>query len=751
MMGKSLVWWGGVFLAVAVTQAGAQENRGTNTQMPAADDPAIQTLSPLRIQGQRLEEALPEGSVVITRRQLDERAIESWDDFSKRGEPGVNINPQNNSINIRGMDGDRVVTRVDGIRVPWLDDGARSAEGGLSTVAFNSLSAIDIVRGAGAVQSGSLIGYLDLRTLSPRDLLAPGKDFGALLKTGYDSVDESFGADAALAGRIADGTRWLVQAGHRKGHERDNKGEVGGYGELRELPDPMDYTQNSALIKLEHDLTAEQRLSISGELFRRESTIDDRREQNTANYGIGQYHSEKKQDRDRVVLGYDYQSAQHRSLLNYGETKLYWQKIRLEDGMNGFRSGKTAKGPYGRNNTIEESTIGLVTSWGGYIDGALKQHWSAGGEWAGNDTEQVSRGFDSCPITGCAHLRSNQADMPKVKGNTWSLWAQDEFSWSDGKYALTPALRFDAYEQKPQSGGMYGSNLIGSQVLPSNSGERLSPSLLAAYKPRENLSFYAKYGYGFKAPNASQLYLTFGGKSPGEYVVLGNPNLNPEISHGWELGMDVGDTERGAHFSVYDTRYKDYIDRIVYTKTAPGRDPRWDANGYGTVHHYANRSRVRIYGAEARAHWAFNDNWYTWGSLAWANGKDQDRDTYLNSVAPLKAIAALGYRTEQWGAESIVTVVERRSKVEYPEATASQKTPDFKAPGYGLLDLTAWWKPAAVKGVRLQAGVYNVFDKKYWNALDVPTPSASATGYAYPVDSYTQPGRSVRVSLTYQY
>ncbi|MGB3289110.1 MAG: TonB-dependent hemoglobin/transferrin/lactoferrin family receptor [Burkholderiaceae bacterium] len=707
-------------------------------------------MAPLKVQGQRLEETLPEGSHIITRQQLDERSIESWEDFAKRGDPGVNINPQNNSVNIRGMDGDRVVTRVDGIRVPWLDDGSRSAEGGLNTISFNTLSAIDVVQGAGSVQSGSLVGYLDLRTLSPSDLLSGGKDFGALVKTSYDSVDESAGADAALAGRVGD-TRWLVQAGHRKGHERDNYGEVGGYGELRERPDPMDYTQNNALLKLEHDLTAEHMLSLSGEFFRRDAKVDDRREQDTANYAIGAYHSEKKQERDRAVLGYSYQSAQDRSLLSYGDLKLYWQKLRLEDSMDGVRSGRTAKGPYGRNNTIEQSTLGLVTEWGGYIDGGVRQHWSAGGEWAGSDTEQLSRGYDTCPAAGCAHLRSNQADIPKVKSDAWALWAQDEFSWADGKYALTPALRFDAYEHKPQTGGLYGKNLLGSQTLSGSSGHRASPSLLAAYKPQENLSFYAKYGYGFKAPNPSQLFLAFGGKSAGEYAVLGNPTLKPETSRGWELGMDVGDTERGAHFSVYDTHYRDYIDRLIYTKNADGRDPAWDANGYGTVYHYANRSRVRIYGAEARAHWAFNDNWYTWGSLAWANGKDQDRDTYLNSVAPLKAIVALGYRSQQWGAEGIVTMVERHSKVENPEPTANQKTPDFKAPGYGLLDLTAWWKPAAVKGLRLQAGVYNVFDRKYWNALDVPTPSASATGYAYPIDSYTQPGRSVRVSLTYQY
>src|SRR5690606_28789015 len=129
-MGKSSIWWGGVVLAVAASQAGAQQNAPfLNTrEQPGAD---VHTLAPLRVQGDSLLADLPEGTTITTRQQLDQRAIESWEDFSKRGEPGVNFNTQNNSVNIRGLDGDRVVTRVDGIRVPWLQDGARDADGGL--------------------------------------------------------------------------------------------------------------------------------------------------------------------------------------------------------------------------------------------------------------------------------------------------------------------------------------------------------------------------------------------------------------------------------------------------------------------------------------------------------------------------------------------------------------------------------------------------------------------------------------------
>ncbi|MDS1140852.1 TonB-dependent hemoglobin/transferrin/lactoferrin family receptor [Pusillimonas sp. SM2304] len=777
-MTKLQVWWGGAFLAAAAVQAGAQGSAVAESQPASSGGQAIQTLAPLRIQGQTLASQLPEGATVTTRRQLDERAIESWEDFAKRGEPGVNFSTGSKSVNIRGMDQDRVVTRVDGIRIPWMNDGARDEKGGLDTINFNTLSSIDLVRAAGAPQSGSLVGYLNLRTLAPDDLLGLGQDFGALVRSGYDSADDSWGLDAALAGRLGDsGTRWLVQAGQRKGHEMDNQGRVGGYGPLRDKPNPETYTQRNVMLKLQHDFNAEHRVTASGELFKRTGTVDSLHAQGTLTFALGGNYTDKESSRKRAVLGYEFRSIEEKAAVSRGDVKLYWQRgyqagsqhaIRLPDPRGEVMFGPFPVGqvygygypygPYGRSNSIQKTGRGLLTEWQGYLmSGGLQHHWAVGGEWYGNRLEQRSTGYDNCPDfllpnpplgpRSCDLLHTNQSDIPQADGDQWSLWAQNEMSWAEGKYALTPALRFDAYRFSPEAGGAYDANPNARvTALSSTSGQRLSPSLLAAYRPREDLSFYAKYGYGYKAPSATQLYTNYG--APGTYLRVGNPNLKAEVSRGWELGMDAGTADLGGRLSVFDNRYRDFIEEEVpLNPDSPEWNPAWAGVYPMGVTGFANRSRVRIYGAELSGHWNINSNWYTWGSLAWSRGKDQDTDRYLNSVAPLKAILALGYRSEQWGAEAITTLAKRRSHVEYPEATADVSTPDFQAPGYGLLDLTAWWKPQAVKGVRLQAGIYNAFDKKYWNALNVPRPGRDP----HPIDYYTEPGRSFRVSLTYQY
>ncbi|MEJ8716250.1 TonB-dependent receptor, partial [Klebsiella pneumoniae] len=39
----------------------------------------------------------------------------------------------------------------------------------------------------------------------------------------------------------------------------------------------------------------------------------------------------------------------------------------------------------------------------------------------------------------------------------------------------------------------------------------------------------------------------------------------------------------------------------------------------------------------------------------------------------------------------------------------------MRVPGYGMLDWTAYWQVA--KNVRLNGGVYNLTDRKYWDYL----------------------------------
>lgn len=73
-----------------------------------------------------------------------------------------------------------------------------------------------------------------------------------------------------------------------------------------------------------------------------------------------------------------------------------------------------------------------------------------------------------------------------------------------------------------------------------------------------------------------------------------------------------------------------------------------------------------------------------------------------------------------------------------------QKIDYFKAPGYGVWDFTAYYKP--IRNVEIRAGVFNLFNKKYWSAADVSGIIPDKT-----LDRYTQPGRNYNLNIELKY
>jgi hemoglobin/transferrin/lactoferrin receptor protein len=679
---------------------------------------------------------------------LERRQIRSFDDLSRRAEPGVNYNRSNNSINIRGLDRDRVLTTIDGIRMPWLNDAVREVNGGLDSIDFQSLSSIDVIRGANSSQvgSGALGGALQLRTLSPDDLLAAQDDFAGLVKSDYDSADQSWGLNAALAGRFND-TSWLLQAGGRQGHERDNMGDDDVLGSLRTEPNPSDTDQHSLLFKVRQQLQGGHRLGVTAERFEREEDIDSRINQGTTTYPA-HYDARETNERQRLSFDHHYQAEDASGALDWAQSIVYWQKLRREDRVDATRAG-TLAGPFGRNNEIEKTQYGITSSLGKQLG---RHNLSLGGEASRVEAEQYSSGYDACPSVlippflpggtpagvyfSCLNLHTNQAEMPRTPGTLYALYLKDEIDLSDS-LTLTPGLRYDRYAYKPKS-NTSGYVLDGdSPMLTENEDAKWSGSLLLTWQAHPLATLYAQWAQGFKAPDVNELYSTFTNSGMG-YARVGNPNLKPEESTGYEVGARLGDERLGGSVSLFDNRYKNFIDSIAANEEDYGFQPGEFPTFFEVME---NRDKVRIYGAEGTAHWQFAPAWQAWTSVAWAVGKDRETKQHLNSVAPLTGTLGLSYTQQQYGADLTLTAARSRDKVE--------NDGDFQAPGYAVVDLSGYWQPAALDGVRLQAGLFNLFDKQYWNALNVPSAGGRTT--PQPADYYSEPGRNFRVSASWQF
>lgn len=687
----------------------------------------------------------PPTVTTITRETLDDQQVQSVEDLARRVDPSINFDRSNRSINIRGLDQGRVLTTLDGIRLPYLVYGARdgggpvsSRPGGVDTFAFDGLSSLDVYKGAesAAFGSGAMGGVLALRSLTPEDLLTDGRTMGGIAKGGYSSEDESWFSQFGAAGRYKD-TWFLVQGGYADGHETDNQGDVDGYGSTRTKANPDDYDRYNGLFTLHQYVDGGHRFGLTGEIYHREDDFDMRTSSGTSTYAPGDYGMNEESERQRVSLDYKFTAPSAGGWIDEAEAIAYWQKVELTSVRDAVRQISPV-GIFNQTNTNQIEALGISGKAISRFElGAIGNTLRYGGEFIADETKQFSSSDNNCPAvvipySTCYFLHDNQADAPTAKGRTLGLFAENEIALADGLFTITPGLRFDWYEQKPQDDGDYQSNANYSGALADSSDSKFSPKVLLQWHPAADVTLFAQWEQSFRAPNPAELYLTYG--SVGTYAVVGNPDLKPETANNFEVGADVGDESLGGRLSVFNNYYRNFIDQVG--------DSSFDPNYPMGVTRYVNRAKVQIYGVELSGQWAFAPGWKTWASLAVQTGKDTDEDVYLNSVPPLKTILGVAYDTETWGASASATLAASRDKFDSSVATADAT---LNRPGYEVFDIAGWWAPEFASGLKLQAGVYNLFDETYWNAVSIPDSTTLATDY------YTEPGRNFRLTATYRF
>lgn len=741
----------GLVLLFLSSGAGAQER-----QASAATEATV--LPRITVKGQRV--AAPKGSATdtsltteTTRDELDRKQITSIEDLGRVAEPGVNFNRSTGAVNIRGLEGSRVLTTIDGIPLPYLSDATRSASGGVDTVNFSSLSAVDVMRGADSSRAGggSLGGVLAYRTLEPEDLIGEGKDWGGIAKATYDSADKSWRGAVAVAKKI-DHTSVLFQGSYAKGNERQTNGSIGGYGTTRTEANPSDFDENNLLFKLRQELAGGHTIGITLERYRKDRDTDLMTNQTlTGNYRPGGYNTQKDSDRDRVSIDYRFESEDKDSFIDTMWASLYYQKTRTLDGYTGYRSTSVI-GPIGRENTTDEKDFGLIGAAQKSVEiGGYNHLFTFGFDLATLTSEQYSSGYDRCgakPASGvyagalaaCNNLHTNQADTPKVDGNRIGFYLDDEISIGDTGLRVTPGLRFDWVRYEPQMTDAFSRNASKPSLPGSFEDTAVSPKVRLAYDLAPNVELFGQWAMGFRAPTTGELYSRFG--ASGTYLRMGNPDLDSETSNGFELGANLGDESFGGRVNLFYNRYKNFIDTRSLT-SAEASAMGLNLNDYrqGGITSYQNISRAEIYGVEVSAHKVFDNGVRIGTGLSAMKGNDLSNDTFLRSVAPMKAVASLGYDTETWGVGVDVIGVAASRNDDGKSGTY------FKTPGYGVVDLTAWWEPEQVKGLRINAGVYNVFDRTYYDYSSVRTNSPTAQAREF----YSEPGRTFKISLTQRF
>ncbi|KAF1311324.1 TonB-dependent receptor [Pseudomonas sp. SG-MS2] len=712
---------------------------------------------------------VPSTVSVQTREQLDRQNVNNIQELV-RYEPGVSVGGTGqrsglNGYNIRGIDGERVLTQIDGVSIPDSFFYGPYAQTQRNYVDPEIVKRVEILRGPASVLYGSnaIGGAVSYFTLDPDDIIKPGKDVGARLKTGYSSADDSWLTSATVAGRQGD-FDGLLHVSQRNGHETESYGEHGGSGLSRTEANPEDVRTTNVLAKLGWNYADDARLGFTYERYK------DDRDQNILSAvggpfipGLGAMNSYRmRQGNDTVTrerfginheFGLDSLVADHvKWSLNYqiAKTDQRTDELYVASGRQVLRDRQTT---YKDRQWVFDAQLDKAFSIGQtdhlLTYGTTIKHEEVTGSRSGSGTCVAIGG--SCTAIGQDSSRDGQAlvsDFPDPTINTYSLFVQDEIRWNN--WTFMPGARYDYTRMEPKFTDAFLRGIQGSGAAPGalddsdKKWHRVSPKFGLTYAFNDNYTWYGQYAEGFRTPTAKSMYGRFENPTLG-YSVQGNPGLEPEKSKSYETGLRGNFDAGNFSAAVFYNKYRDFIDEDAVQSA--NLETTFQAN---------NIKHATIKGAEVKGrlnldHFGAPEGLYTQGSIAYANGRNDDNGQPLNSVNPLTGVFGLGYEQPNYGGLLSWTVVKRKTRVDdttffAPDGQSSQ----FRTPGYGVLDLSGFYK--VTDDVTVNAGLYNLADKKYWQWDSVRGYDGQGeAGVTQPanLDRLTMPGRNFAINVVW--
>jgi len=644
----------------------------------------------------------------------------------------------NEGISIRGLDGNRVLLLEDGVSLPRaFSQGIMSAGRG-SYTNTDLYQRIEVLRGPASTMYGSdgMTGAVNFITKDPQDYLTtPGKNTYFALRPSYDSSDSSYGTTGTA---VLGGERWqgMVILDARHGNEMDNKGDRNVVGPSRTTPDPLSYDTRSALGKLVFKPTAQDTFKLTLQTVENKmrgdglSAIGTRTPNGALVTG---YSSTNKVESNRVGLIYERDDLENP----------YIQKIRAnlyyrDAETNQYALEKGVSPPLPRNRDIDYKDKifgGGVLAESAFTTGAVKHRLMYGFDASLATLQMSASGSEWTTCTGTQYCEY----FPKTEYSVFGAYLQDEMRF--GALSVVPGLRYDGYKLTPKASAKYDAQAIANgQPASSSKDSALSPRLAFAYEISPALVPYVQYARGFRSPSPQEVNSYFNNSAQG-YSQIANPNLKPETSNSYELGLrgKLNTESSSVRYSVaaFDGEYRNFIDLVALSGNFTVLNP--------TINQYVNASRASIRGVEGRLDWRFNNGWAVKTGFAYTEGTTTNRNgvkTGLESVSPLSVVAGLRYeRAQNWYVQGDVIYNAAKKRQDVASTTS------YLSPSYAIADVNGGYR--FNKNVSLSIGVRNLFDRKYWNWNDIR--GLSLASNATNLDAYTSPGRSINASLKIEY
>lgn len=724
---------------------------------PEADLPDDEEITITGTRSPRPVRLTPGSISVITAQDIDQLQIRNLRDLF-RYEPNVSIGNNRRyglqDITIRGLGGNRVLIQNDGIRVPTqFQFGTPSI--GRDYIDIESLQRVEVIRGPASALYGSdaLGGVVSFRTIDPADLLDRfNKDAILSLSTNFESVDRSWVNTAITAVRVG-AFEGLLGYTRRDGNEArvptDN-----------EFVDRRNNARNNWLGKLVYRLSDTSKLTFTTEVFRNE---DDFRVAPITVSGLvspagfrGQDESlENKTARDRISLSYNFDDPKSTGFLSSARVQVYYQNAEVDEtrSQDFVRTGAGVDRRRSRslsNSFLDRIIGGEVQLQSKFTIGNVLNRLTYGVDVSSTRNERVRDGLETrLNAAGLSILTTNVVgadnfpvkDFPDSDTFRLGLYVQNEIEFGN-TFTLIPGLRFDIYRLSTNPDALYFRN-PGATASDFNDSA-VSPSIGFVWQTAPEFAVVGRYARGFRAPLYSEINAGFTNlTSPTfRYKTLSNPNLKPETSDTFELGV------RGnfRQFSFSATGFYNNYDNFIETFAASGTSFAIVPGLPVSLFQSQNVARARTYGFELSSEYRFSPQSYGFSLLTGLGltiGDDLTANQPLESVDPFKAVVGLRYRApeQRWGADLIATFAG------HPRLRDNRPAGSYTPTGYTVVDLVGYYNITPM--ISFNVGVFNLLNNQYFLYSDV----RSLINSPAPADigRFAQLGTSLRVGLTWRF
>lgn len=707
--------------------------------------------------GEKQVDDVPQTVSVIDAATINDRLITDVKDLV-RYEPGVAVRraparftaagastgrDRDSGFNIRGLEGNRVLITVDGVRVTdGFSFGAQSVGRG-DYVDLDLLKSVEILRGPASALYGSdgVAGAVSFITKDPEDFLRGETLVGGGARVGYDSSDDSWTKGLVIAGRQS-ALHAMVAYTRRDGHELENKGTNDSANADRTTPNPQDISSNALLGRLVWSPGDANRIRLTYERFDSVVGTDvlsaiakapaSGAPATTAVLGL---RARDTTARDRGTIDYRYVGD---GIVSGVRAAVYYQKSGTVQTGWEDRVGTDRTRINRFDNEVYGGTLQLDSR---VATGPVTHVFAYGADYS--RTRQTGVRDGSVPPAGETYPTRA---FPTTDYELVGVFAQDEITIADGLLTLFPAIRYDHYTLAPREDPLFTTFTPRRQ-----SGSRVTPRIGAVARVTDGVRLFANYGEGFKPPEPNQVNNGFA-NLVANYRSVPNPDLKPETSKSIEGGVRL----TGAHWSLsgtaFSSRFRNFIDQVQVSGAFTAADP--------AVYQYINRGRVTIEGLEAKGEARLPIGLGLRAAASYAKGKMRTDGVAgrlpLDSVEPVKLVAGLFYQPDDgpFRAEFVAThsagkdVADTNNSCNVAPrpatatAAAAPGSSCFTPDGFWVFDATASLRIGDAATIR--AGIFNITDKRYfwWSDVRGLTSTSSVR------DAYSQPGRNAGASLS---